>query len=183
MTFEAKRVVFISAYKALADALNRKGVETIFIPMSIDVEKVKQFAGEQTTDRLLWFGNVDRPKRETFNALRSMTEMDVIAGGKFNGEPVTQEDAWAIASGYRYGIAVGRCALELYALGIRVLIAGTRCGGLVMTEEDARRQEETNYTARYATHSADLATCLEDLPDSIIPEVPDIRTMSHADYL
>src|SRR5690606_4586092 len=126
------RIIFITAYKAYRDLLLKEGYKAVYIPMAIDVETVRQFQSPRAGhDRFLWFGNVYGVKRPLFNHVRQYCKairigLDYLSYRKLNSvEPVKNgPDTFKLISQYKYGIGVGRCALEMWALGMRVIVAG-----------------------------------------------------------
>lgn len=185
MPFKANRVVFLTAYKEYETRLRTGGFDAHFVPMSIDVQAVQSHI--RTNDRdltsIIWFGNA-KGKRPIFRQVRALAQRKLfnfehISGSRFRGEHVTQAQSWEILSRYKYAVAVGRCALEAYALGLQVIIAGRAVGGIVRNDVHRARQINTNFNARYATFSYDLGRCFKRLPSSQIVDPLDIREMVH----
>lgn len=181
-----RRLIFITAYKAFAKLINVRGFEARFVPMAIDVSEVRRHKTSQNEieNAVLWFGNISN-KATVFESARlacrrSRLKLHVWANGEFNGNPVTQAEGWQMASRYAYGIAVGRCALELYALGLKVIIAGRKVGGLAMNARDAELQTATNFNGRVTTFSNNMITCLREVERSAVVEPLDISQMDHA---
>ncbi len=193
LPFRAKKFIFITAYKQFETIMRRAGYNAVYIPMSIDVEAMREFA--ETDDqsrpehRIVWFGNVTKEKAQTYVQVQNAADKlgykcDVISRMRFNSsKDITQQEAWQIVEKYRYAVAVGRCALECFGLGLKVLIAGREVGGLVMNNADKESQIETNFNARYPTYSNNIEHCLQTLDRSKIVEPLNIRTMDHAAML
>jgi hypothetical protein len=163
------RVLFVTAYRALHRQLRAEGMGSIFVPMAIDVDQVRAAAGPPARAHgrgvALYFGNVTKAKRDEYQALSDAFKaegwrLDLLSDGQFKGEPVTQARAWGIASGYDYGVGVGRCALELYALGLRVMVSGAEFGGLVTTDAEWGTQVGCNFNGRVVTFDRDRNTCV-----------------------
>ncbi len=181
----AEMVVFITAYRAYWQLLKDHGYHAVFIPMSIDVANVSLQRPTTSAGGIVWFGNIDRRKRRTYNNVLASVrakgmDLATITRSRYRRAPLPQRDAWEMISGHKYGIAVGRCALEMFALGLKVFIAGRGIGGLVMNEDDWNKQIDTNFNARISTHSTNIGECLDALPTSTSFEIPDIRKMNHA---
>lgn len=118
--FRSSKVVFVVAYKQYADYLIKHGYSAIWLPMTIDADRVRSHAGPRdlATDRIAYFGNLLHGK-ETLHAgliqnLRSAGfQVDTFADNQKNDGPkMTQEEIWYEISRYHYGVGVGRCALE-----------------------------------------------------------------------
>jgi len=176
--------VFITAYKAMKARLINDGHRAVFVPMMI--RKPPFFDEEKYSDRIIWFGSLFSTKMPMFRLMKEKTkhhglQMDVISKGQFNGTPIDRERTFRILSKYRYGIGVGRCALEMYALGIRVIIAGDEFGGIVCNPVDHAAQHGTNFNGRITTFDRDMDSCIECLPDSCIPSQKFIEEISHAE--
>lgn len=177
-------VAFIVAYRALCDMLNAAGHRAVYVPMSISETPEPV---EQRNGRAVWFGHTYSDKGETFRTvknefLRQGIPFDCISKDKFNGsEPVTRAQALARIRCYSYGIGVGRCAQEMYAMGLKVLIAGSAIGGLVMRQEDEAVQMASNYNGRVVTFSNNLSECVKYLPQSIVAKPNRIWSMNHAE--
>jgi len=186
---KAPRNIFITAYKKNAEIMQSGGFEAYYVPMTVDTHILPTHAPVYD-DRVLWFGRVDSRKREVFNkckvaARKNGYRFDYISGNKFNGKGaiLTQPQIWNIARKYRYGVAVGRCALEMLAIGLKVLIAGPLVGGLIMNDGDYETQRETNMNGRLVTLSNDLDTCFKHLPESKTGYKADCRDIVHADVV
>lgn len=177
---------FIVAYRDYAEELRAAGLDAKFVPMAINIDSVRECASDQPKTRdFLYFGNIIGAKKEPYYRLMHDLEKrgikcDRISADKFNGQyRVSHTEALEIVSQYRYVFAVGRCALEAYALGCKVLIYGRQFGGIVATAKDADEQAATNFNSRKFTFSDDLDTCLEALPSSL-SHISDITKMNHA---
>lgn len=187
--FRYERLIFLTAYEAFERELTMAGLEAVYVPMSIDVEEVRRHQLPRREERrILWFGNITMKKKGVFRAAREAAhranlQFDWISHERFNGvRRVTQEEALAIASQYRYGIAVGRCALELLALGVKTVIAGQRFGGLMTNNSELGRQRATNMNGRIVTFSAHWDECLANIEQSITIST-DIRLLDHAEMV
>jgi hypothetical protein len=179
---------FITAYRQYQRLLTAAGLKAMFIPMAIDVDDLQRFRQlvYGGSGRIIWFGNIDQKKRSTYHIIRSACEdrgivLDTITNDRYNGRPIkNRQELFTALGSYAYGVGVGRCALEMYALGLKVLIAGNGVGGVCLNDEAWSVQLGTNFNARLATFSADPQACLDVLPVSYIGAVPDIAKMDHA---
>jgi len=158
---KAGRVLFITAYRSLQLQLQTHGLDAAFVPMKIDVAATRELAGHADpadTMRAVYFGNVTPGKRAAFETLSAALSdqgwtLDTISGQQ-------RADALPAVAGYRYGVGVGRCALEMQALGLRVMVCGTDFGGIVTTPAEFEVQTATNWNARVVTYDNTVAGCL-----------------------
>lgn len=175
LPFRAKRLIFLSAYEKFTNELNAAGFTAVHIPMAIDVEHVRQFRAAEANilPKFLWYGNITHSKRAMFNQTRRAVEsagyqFDYISKGLFNGvTPITKEEAWALASQYKYGAAVGRCAQELMALGVKTLIVGQRYGGIITNPSHYTKQLSTNMNGRLTTDSLYISDAVARINNSM----------------
>lgn len=165
------QVVFVTAYRSLHAQLVLAGYESLFVPMTVDTVAVRARASGEAPHperRVLYFGNITRPKRALFAQVQRQFEargwvVDVCSDGWYQGHHLTQRAAWSAASRYAFGIGVGRCALEMMALGMHVLIAGAEFGGLATTPDEHATQWATNYNGRATTFDRDVEVCIDAL--------------------
>jgi hypothetical protein len=165
-------LIIIASYKEYVKHLVKRGFKAVFIPMSIDVEYIQKFKSKDKKG-IVYFGNLYPSKIETYRqikfGLRSLgISIDTLSKGSFNGIKQINpgKNTYEFISKYKYGIGVGRCALEMWALGLKVLISGDRLGGLVMTERDKKNQIATNCNSRIWTFSNDIKKCYRNLDNS-----------------
>jgi hypothetical protein len=163
------RLVFVTAYRALHARLTAAGFEAVFVPMAVDADAVRahRSAEEQHEPRrAVYFGNLTRPKRRLFERLRGELTaqgwtLDLLSEGWLEGRWLRQTEAWREVSRYRFGIGVGRCALEMMALGLRVMVAGAEFGGLATTPDEHAVQAGCNYNGRVTTFDRDIGACVD----------------------
>lgn len=194
------RMVFISAYQSYVQRINKwaregsRPIQAVYIPMSIDTTRLAQIRKTNQKipkhkNKIIWFGNLYRDKSTLYQQIKSTVRqmgyhLDVISRGRLNGKtPLDQMHAWDHISDYRFGIGVGRCALEMYTLGLRVLISGSNFGGIVYSEIDHQVQKSTNFNGRVITYDRDITSCMAALPDSHLPVIPSIHTINHAELV
>lgn len=175
-TLRFDRVIFVTSYKALYERAKRVGYDAVYVPMVVDPDPVRRMAVPEDrrygSKRALYFGNVTAPKLPEYLAITKTFAdagwtVDLVSKNKFGSQPVTQEDSWRIASRYRYGIGVGRCALEMMALGLKVMISGAHFGGLITTPEELSVQQGTNFNGRVTTFDRDYLACIENMDISL----------------
>ena len=161
---KCEEIIVVSAYKDYADEINRnmKGnVRAVFLPMRVGhVPELKPKGAKKR--EAVWFGNLYSSKTETHAKVKEECkkrdiELITIADGKIydyhtpRGRSINQANAWQACANAGLVFAVGRCALEAYALGCRVLIAGDAFGGSVEGPGDWGIQEATNFNSRKST--------------------------------
>lgn len=181
------KILFLTAYKSFDILLKINGFNSKFTPMSIDTDKLKSYIKQdRNKNTIIYFGNIYSDKALLFNEIKEKCEanglkLDYICDGLFNGvKPVNQQEAWDIISTYEYGVGVGRCAMEMWALGLKIMIAGNQFGGIVIDEADWAVQEKTNFNGRCITFDRDINTCIKCLSMSIqFPSVRNIATEDH----
>jgi hypothetical protein len=192
-SYMATPMILVTAYKNYYHRINlwiekyELPVRVIFLPMSISIHPLAQIK-DRTEDpdpadkRIIYFGNLYRAKATEFYRVVDLIKsqgwtVDVISKSKFNnsGEILNREQIWEIIRGYSYGIGVGRCAQEMYALGLKVLISGEHWGGLLMDPEDLQTQLRSNFNGRIITGTRDLIEALELLPYSYSPQFDFIK--------
>lgn len=188
-SFPGVRMLLITAYQNYHYRIreyaqeNHRLLRSWFLPMSIkesdvikgfrELNRLERFKSE---NKIIYFGNLYKAKAPEFHRLRKGLEaagwqLDVISKSQFNrtGPKLSQVKIWEILSKYQYGIGVGRCALEMYELGMKVLISGQEWGGVCVTQEDYTLQSETNFNGRIVTGSRDLEEALFLLKGSYSP--------------
>ncbi|MFA5172606.1 MAG: hypothetical protein WC426_13675 [Sulfuriferula sp.] len=170
-----KNIVFVTAYNSFAHYLRKQGVNVIFMPMTVDNTELLKIAATQekhNQKRVIYFGNLLHGKQRVYPLIKAAFEkagwkFDTIADGYFNGkQKVNQQEAWQIISQYSYGIGVGRCALEMYELGLKVVVCGKAFAGLVTNEREFAAQIGTNFNARVVTFDRTIDTCIACIDDS-----------------
>lgn len=185
--FPHSRILLVTAYQAFLHRLQRwihgKGksewVAAHFQPMFILPRKLTALSQNPVCEylaaekRIVYFGNLYKGKSTEYHRIKQGLanagwKLDVISRSQFNGagKVLDREEIWKIISRYRYGIGVGRCALEMYALGLQLLISGEHWGGLCLVPEDYQTQSRTNFNGRVITGTRDLEEALELLPIS-----------------
>lgn len=171
-------VIFLTSYLALNEMAVDAGYNSVFIPMTIDASNIPRLSGDRQ-DKFIWYGNITDDKWLTYAKIsRALGKrLDFISGGKLNGkgEKLTQEQCWDIIRGYKYGIGVGRCYMEMAAMGMKCIIAGAGIGGITTDRDEHDMQMWTNYNARYYTHSDDIIELINDIED-VVPQVATIDT-------
>lgn len=165
--------IFVTSYMGLHAAIQQAGYRSIFIPMTIDDTNIPKQV-ENPKNAFIWYGNITSDKWHTFGKLLRYfdsigVQFDWISNNRFRdkGPKLSQQECWDIISQYKYGVGVGRCYMEMAAMGLKCIIAGNDIGGIVTSEYEHRRQVDTNYNARYHTFSKDLRTLLENIDDAI----------------
>jgi hypothetical protein len=94
-------------------------------------------------------------------------ELITIREGKYydrthrNGRGISQHDAWQVCANAGVVFAVGRCALEAYAMGCEVVVAGDSYGGTVLDYSDWETQERTNFNGRVHTGFEEIKSAVE----------------------
>jgi len=166
--FKPKQIIFISAYRAYVDMIRAAGYAAYFMPMTITPPPVQPVECRRN-DAILWFGNVYSERRSVYAEVKAAAsafglKFHSISNGIYThdggNDMVTQQEAWEIVNTYRYGIGVGRCALEMMSMGIRVMIAGHRFGGIIADVGDYHMQRLSNFGGRQVTYDFDIANCL-----------------------
>jgi len=182
--------VFLSAYRSYVDQINAAGFRAFFVPMSINTAPLLELSQAPVyTDRVIWFGNIYHDKSKLYTSLAGYVrqaglQLDTISRGLFNRTtPLSQTEAWARIAQYKYGIGVGRCALEMYTLGLRVVIAGSKFGGIVADQHDFEVQTKTNFNSRLITYDRDPKAVFKKLPTSFVPHVSSITEINHTDAI
>lgn len=132
------------------------GLNGFYLPMGIDTEIYKPYreVPKMKNNRIVYFGNIIHGKKEPFKDLKQIIErkgwkLDYISLNKFNGVGLglTIEECRRILSKYQYGVAVGRSAQELSAMGLKVFCYAYGDVMFPNTDEKAKRLLEQNNTS------------------------------------
>lgn len=181
-TFQKR--IFVTAYRSLAIQANNAGYETWHVPMAIDPSKINpvvadQKKGERTA---AYFGNLLGNKVDSYAKLKIEFQKNGWALDRVAGP---QRDSWHELTKYDYGVGVGRCALEMLHLGLRVMISGAHFGGIMMDSHDFEVQRNTNFNGRTVTFDREIQACISAWNLSIKDVTVDIpyATEVLAEYL
>lgn len=176
-----KKIIYITSRKNVKEYLDEQNIPCIWLPMSIDSYYVKSKGIDiknRYADRFIFFGNAYFGKRNLFNPLKEFLhskgyKLDSICNNiycKEGSKPVKvkRENIFKILSYYKYGAADGRCALEMYSLGLKVFITGPFFGGIITNEEEYKLQQSVNFAAigEY-TFSNSFEKCFENIDKSL----------------
>jgi hypothetical protein len=162
------KLVIVTSYKSFADYLTIKypQITTVFFNMVVDVTDLP-IKKEDARHRGIWFGN-SYSKKDTYKKNicsefnRNNYPLDLIQDGHYNYNPLSS-DPHEILSHYTWGVGVGRCALEMLAIGLNVMVSGEHFGGIVSSYDDLFTQSNTNFNGRQITYDRDMFVCANKL--------------------
>jgi len=192
--FVATKMYFLSAYLPFVKYLNSvlgDDIEAVYVPMSINTNVVPTI-NANASNRMMYFGNLYMNKHDAFEIVRKTSDQiylhfDHIAFNKFNDtiEIYSQDGIWHKIRQYKFGAGVGRCALEMMAMGLQVVICGQKFGGIMLNEQDFQRQREVNMNGRIITTDRDPLVCLSLRNEIYIPDKEsfNIGNENHCLYL
>lgn len=160
----APEIVFVSAYRPLVNQLNTAGYTAVYVPMRVDGDWIRHRAGTIPDKRFgegraVYFGNITPAKRRHHDAfVRSFRQ----AGWKLDLIGSTdQGDALNRVKNYTYGVGVGRCALEMMTLGMRVMVSGAKFGGIITNASEWDVQSGVNFNGRVITYDRTVRACVD----------------------
>lgn len=177
--FYDKKIIFICSRKDVYNKLRAVGFKCIFIPMSIDTKQLKDYVipkNEKYQDkRVIYFGNKYLGKDTLFAEtkaafIRNGWTFDEISSNIFNnnGVKLSRDEIFNILTKYKYGIAGGRCALEMNYLGIKTLISMETNQGIWTTDEEFKKHIDDNFAGNnLCTYSKDLDECINNFDKAI----------------
>lgn len=154
VSLSCKTRLFVTTYKDLADSLGHRG---LWIPNVIDADALPE---HRPSKQWVYYGNIIGAKRAAVDRLR-LIAFDTVSG------VANQQEALQRVSRYHYGIGVGRCALEMMAMGMKVLIFGKDLGGLILSEADFERQRAANFNANVITGVSSLSEAIDRVEESL----------------
>ncbi|QDZ10528.1 hypothetical protein [Devosia ginsengisoli] len=150
----SKTKLFVTTYKDLAETLGSRG---LWIPNAVDASALP---AHRPARGWVYYGNIIGDKRKSFDRLAGLN-FDTVAGVK------DQREALERVAHYRYGIGVGRCALEMMEIGLKVMIFGKDFGGLILSSADFERQLGANFNANVMTGVASVAEGIAHIDDAL----------------
>lgn len=149
-----KTKLFVTTYKDLAESLGERG---LWMPNAVDASALPAHSPDKGW---VYYGNIIGDKRKSFDRLAGL-HFDTVAGVK------DQRQALDRVAQYRYGIGVGRCALEMMEIGLKVMIFGKDFGGLILTSADFERQLGANFNANVITGVASVDEGIARIDDAL----------------
>jgi hypothetical protein len=181
--FKGSKVIFITAYFQQHCILTNKGYNSIWAPMMVDPDETKGVSRQSGKrfgkGKAIYFGNIRGGDKQATHdqvvgALAKLGwKVDTISDNKLNGRSpeLTHKEILEVISQYEYGIGTGRCALEIIALGLKVLIAGNKIGGIMINDEDWEVQRKSNLNTYAVTFGRTIEACMECIDMSIAPKI------------
>jgi hypothetical protein len=122
------RTTYITHYRALVKFAKRYGMNLSYIPMSIDLDNIPVPINRKK-GTIVYFGNIFSEKCKVYRQLKDTgISFDTIS------HYPNREEALNIVSTYEYGIGVGRCVLEMLAMGMKVIVAGRNYAGAITND-------------------------------------------------
>jgi len=162
---------FVTHYTHFYRWAIEKHLKCFFIPMSIDTEWLPYRHNENK--KIIYFSNIYDEKNKTIFEMKEMgLEFDTMSQGKFNGNgDFNWNEAIEIVSEYEYGIGVGRSAIEMLAMGMKVIIAGKKIGGVISNNEELTKHWATNCNSvGYSNYKGNLLDEIKNLKFIIAKE-------------
>lgn len=149
-------VTHITHYKNLIAKLNMydRRLKMKFIPMSIDIERLPNIT--EKNGKIVYFGNIIPEKLDVYNALKKQYNIDIISYNvlNYNSKKMTNDETLQKLAEYSIGIGVGRCALEMLAMGLKVIVAGRKYSGYI-TAKNFNEHWESNFNSDVLQKSSD----------------------------
>lgn len=180
------KVINVTHYQQL---VQRRGVylfpnaKTHFMLMSVNTKKLPR--PKLKNGKVLYLGNLVADKLVTYQALLDTgVEFDTISKNKLNGSMIIRDkkELFDIVSQYEIGIGVGRAALEMLAMGLKVIVAGRNYSEPINNELVLINQRNTNINSDMYIRSVDnFANDIKLLKESnyyVHPDVIDMRAQA-----
>lgn len=173
------RVIFITCKKVIEKEILRAGFECICIPPAIDAKAFEAYKRprKHRGKRVIYFGNSYLGKDKTFQKVRDSFisrgwKFDYISENRLNGgNIISREEVFRTISRYRYGIGVGRCVLEMNALGLRTITSGAEFCGMFTNEEEFYLQKMQNFSIGMPTFSCHIEECIDNFDSAIVKTI------------
>jgi hypothetical protein len=150
----AETRLFVTTYKDLAVALGTRG---LWLPNAVDADTLPAPIPHRDW---VYFGNLVGAKRKSIEFLNGRG-VDVVSCIE------NQNEALRRVAQYRYGIGVGRCALEMMAMGMKVMIFGKGLGGLIISHDDYERQSAANFNSNVTTGAGSISECMARIDEAM----------------
>jgi hypothetical protein len=144
---------YITHYKKFSLWLNDIGITNTFIPMTVDIDVLPV---KEKSKKIIVFTNLYNGKAEVFERLRqSGVEFDYLSFGSLNGSSrvMNRTECLDCVSQYEIGVGVGRSAIEMLAMNMKVIVAGKEYGGTIVNDDDLQKHWDTNFNS---THKSSL---------------------------
>lgn len=150
--------LFITHYKAVAEKINADTPwRAVYIPMSIDTSRMPD-APVKHSGKMIYYGNLYPEKLEAFNWLQHgaitgcdcLANLDVLSFGRlnFNQHEYTHVEGLHKVGKYDVGFGVGRCALEMMAMGCKVVVLGENYAGVIDSQKAFEAGHQWNFNSR-----------------------------------
>lgn len=136
--------------------LIRDGLNAIYLPMAIDMDVFVKYqkVPKNKNKTFIYYGNIIQQKVEPFKrfketALLNGWKVDFISKDRLNGKgfKLSPEQIRRIIAQYKYGVAVGRSAQELSAMGVKVVCYALGDVMLARNDEEADKLMAQNNTS------------------------------------
>lgn len=175
-----KDIIYICSRKDVFNQLSALGFKCVFIPMSINTNELKQYkipeSEKYQDNRVLYFGNKYLGKGALFNKTKQAFLdkgwiFDEISNSLFNnsGNPLTRDEIFNIIAKYKYGVAGGRCALEMNCLDVKTLICLESNQGIWTTQEEFNLHIDDNFAGKELwTFSPEIDTSINNFDKAIL---------------
>jgi hypothetical protein len=169
-------LIIVTSYQSFKTYLqiNFPTIKSVFFNMVVDVDELPTI--NNNVKKGIWFGN-SYSKKDTYKrniiteANKLSSPIDLLQDGHYNYGELTKPPHEILKS-YKWGVGVGRCALEMLAMGMNVIVSGEHFGGLVSCEEDFIVQSNTNFNGRQITYDRDIYGCISKIVEDTQVFVP-----------
>lgn len=150
------KVYFIVWCPQHEDELIRDGLNAIYLPMAIDMDVFVKYqkVPKNKNKTFIYYGNIIQQKVEPFKRFREIAllngwKVDFISKDRLNGKgfKLSPEQIRRIIAQYKYGVAVGRSAQELSAMGVKVVCYALGDVMLARNDEEAEKLMAQNNTS------------------------------------
>lgn len=147
--FSMRNHRYVTHYKKFSLWLNDIGIANTFIPMTVDLEILPV---KEKRKKIIVFTNLYNGKAEVFTKLQeSGVPFDYLSFGQFNGEGkiLNRTECLNLVSEYEIGVGVGRSAIEMIAMGLKIIVAGREYGGSIVNADDLQKHWNTNFNSSH----------------------------------
>lgn len=156
-TAGGRETVFITHYMALANKINEQTPHAAYyIPMSVDTKILP--TPSKKYEKVIYYGNLYDEKLPMHSKIVAsiledtdcLCDFNTLSFGylNFGDEKKSHMECLRSVAKYSIGIGVGRCALEMLAMGCKVIVAGDNYGGLIDCEPAFDHHHHWNFNSK-----------------------------------